>query len=95
MNTYFTAAVLFGSMGARKVFGKNGQYTTLLSAFPVGAVIPLIFYLVQQRLPKTHWFRRAHPVPLLNGGTTWSPVSPSACFSPRSFPSIALEHRPY
>ncbi|KAB2575833.1 Glutathione transporter 1 [Lasiodiplodia theobromae] len=75
VNTYFTAAVLFGSMGARKVFGKNGQYTTLLSAFPVGAVIPVVFYLVQQRLPKTHWFRRAHPIPLLNGGTTWSPYN--------------------
>ncbi|KAL1617046.1 hypothetical protein SLS54_008041 [Diplodia seriata] len=75
VNTYFTAAVLFGSMGARKVFGAHGQYTVLLSAFPVGAAIPFAFYLLQRRLPRTHWFRRAHPIPLLNGGTAWSPYN--------------------
>ncbi|GME41079.1 opt oligopeptide transporter [Neofusicoccum parvum] len=75
VNTYFTAAVLFGSMGARKVFGKGGQYTALLSAFPVGAAVPIIFFLIQRRLPKTHWFRRAHPIPLLNGGSLWSPYN--------------------
>ncbi|KAL1624245.1 hypothetical protein SLS56_007947 [Neofusicoccum ribis] len=77
VNTYFTAAVLFGSMGARKVFGKGGQYTALLSAFPVGAAVPIIFFLIQRRLPKAHWFRRAHPIPLLNGGSLWSPKDPT------------------
>ncbi|KAJ0383775.1 hypothetical protein COL922a_009773 [Colletotrichum nupharicola] len=59
VNTYFTAAVLFGSLGARKVFGSGGIYTALLSAFPVGFAIPILFYI--------------HPVMILSGGISWSP----------------------
>lgn len=75
VNTYFTAAVLFGSIGARRVFGTNGQYTTLLSAFPVGFVLPIIFYFAQKRVRKSHWIAKAHPVILVNGASSWSPVS--------------------
>ena len=32
LESYFTAAVLFGSLSARKVFGQGAQYTALLAA---------------------------------------------------------------
>ncbi|PLB50379.1 OPT oligopeptide transporter [Aspergillus steynii IBT 23096] len=75
VNTYFTAAVLFGSIGAKKVFGAGGQYTALLSAFPIGLALPFVFYYAQKRVPQTHWFRRVHPVMLLAGGIHWSPYN--------------------
>ncbi|KAL3478476.1 OPT oligopeptide transporter protein-domain-containing protein [Aspergillus californicus] len=75
VNTYFTAAVLFGSVGAKKVFGANGQYTALLSAFPIGFAFPIIVYFVQKRVPRTHWFSKFHPVMFLNGGVHWSPYN--------------------
>lgn len=75
VNTYFTAAVLFGSLGARKVFGSGGIYTALLSAFPVGFAIPILFYVFQRRFPRTHWVAKIHPVMILSGGISWSPVS--------------------
>ncbi|KAL4745887.1 hypothetical protein BDW72DRAFT_210933 [Aspergillus terricola var. indicus] len=75
VNTYFTAAVLFGSIGARKVFGTGGQYTALLSAFPIGFTIPFVVYAVQKRLPRGHWFAKFHPVMFLNGGIHWSPYN--------------------
>ncbi|KAL4964051.1 OPT oligopeptide transporter protein-domain-containing protein [Aspergillus stella-maris] len=75
VNTYFTAAVLFGSIGAKKVFGTGGQYTALLSAFPIGFAIPIIIYYAQKRLPRTHWFTKFHPVMFLNGGVHWSPYN--------------------
>ncbi|KAF2173471.1 hypothetical protein M409DRAFT_15752 [Zasmidium cellare ATCC 36951] len=73
VNVYFSAAVQFGSMGAKKVFGSGGQYTILLSAFPIGLSIPLILYLAQRKLPKEHWARKIHPVAFLSGGLVWTP----------------------
>ncbi|KAK1529818.1 OPT oligopeptide transporter [Colletotrichum paranaense] len=75
VNTYFTAAVLFGSLGARKVFGSGGIYTALLSAFPVGFALPFIFYYFQRKFPRTHWFAKIHPVMILSGGISWSPYN--------------------
>ncbi|KAJ5197519.1 OPT oligopeptide transporter [Penicillium cf. viridicatum] len=75
VNTYFTAAVLFGSLGARKKFGANGTYTTLLSAFPIGLALPFVFQFIQKRLPRNHWFGRVHPVMFLAGGMHWSPYN--------------------
>lgn len=75
VNTYFTAAVLFGSLGAKKVFGTGGLYTPLLSAFPVGFLIPIIYYYATKRIAPTHWLRQVHPVLLLTGAHAWSPVS--------------------
>ncbi|KAL3432941.1 OPT oligopeptide transporter protein-domain-containing protein [Aspergillus tetrazonus] len=73
--TYFTAAVLFGSIGARKVFGRGGQYTALLSAFPVGFAISFVVYAVQKRIPRGHWFAKFYLVMFLNGGIHWSPYN--------------------
>ena len=73
VNVYFSAAVQFGSMGAKRVFGKGGQYTTLLAAFPIGLVIPFILYAGQKRLRKDHWARNIHPVAFLSGGLVWTP----------------------
>jgi OPT family small oligopeptide transporter len=75
INSYFTAAVLFGSLGARKVFGTGGLYTALLSAFPVGLSLPLLFYYAQKRVPAHHWAKKIHPVILLSGGLVWSPYN--------------------
>ncbi|RAK95546.1 OPT oligopeptide transporter [Aspergillus ibericus CBS 121593] len=75
VNTYFTAAVLFGSVGAKKIFGTGGQYTALLSAFPIGFAFPIITYFLQRRLPRTHWLSKFHPVMFLNGGVHWSPYN--------------------
>ncbi|CAG7921931.1 unnamed protein product [Penicillium olsonii] len=72
VNTYFTAAVLFGSLGARKMFGAKGTYATLLSAFPIGLALPFVFYFIQKRLPRNHWFGKIHPVMFLSGGIHWS-----------------------
>ncbi|KAK2601259.1 hypothetical protein N8I77_010722 [Diaporthe amygdali] len=75
VNTYFTAAVLFGSLGARKVFGTGAQYTAMLSAFPVGFALPIVLYFVTKRLPKSHWISKIHPVMVLSGGVHWAPYN--------------------
>ncbi|KAL4806529.1 OPT oligopeptide transporter protein-domain-containing protein [Aspergillus unguis] len=75
LQSYFTAAVLFGSLGARRVFGSGAQYTALLAAFPVGLAVPVIHYYATSRLPRTHILTKIHPVVLITGGTAWSPYN--------------------
>ena len=41
VNTFFTAALLWGTYGPHKLFGKNGQYQLLLLGFPIGVAIPV------------------------------------------------------
>ncbi|KAH7137462.1 OPT oligopeptide transporter protein-domain-containing protein [Dactylonectria estremocensis] len=75
VQTYFTAAVLFGSLGARKVWGSGAQYTAMLAAFPVGLAFPVLYYYATRRLSKTHWLTKIHPVVIFSGGHTWSPYN--------------------
>ncbi|KAL4928339.1 OPT oligopeptide transporter protein-domain-containing protein [Aspergillus undulatus] len=75
LQSYFTAAVLFGSLGARRVFGSGAQYTALLAAFPAGLAFPVLHYFATRRLPKTHFLTKIHPVVILSGGHTWSPYN--------------------
>ncbi|KAG8672374.1 hypothetical protein FPOAC1_005641 [Fusarium poae] len=75
VESYFTAAVLFGSLAPQRVFGKGGMYTALLAAFPVGLAFPVLYYYATRRLPKTHFLTKLHPVVILSGGHIWSPYN--------------------
>jgi OPT family small oligopeptide transporter len=75
INTFFTAAVLWGTVGPPKVFGKGGQYTTLLIGFPLGLVVPFIIYYAQKKFPKSSALRQMHPVVLFYGGIGLSPYN--------------------
>ncbi|KAM0426479.1 hypothetical protein ACHAPT_008170 [Fusarium lateritium] len=75
VESYFTAAVLFGSLAPRKVFGSGAQYTVLLAAFPIGLAFPIIYYYAIRKLPKNHWITKIHPVVIFTGGHLWSPYN--------------------
>lgn len=75
INTFFTAAVLWGTIGPPKVFGKNGQYTAMLIGFPLGAVLPFIVYFFQKRFPAKTWLRQIHPVVIMYGPLAWAPYN--------------------
>ncbi|GKU22320.1 unnamed protein product, partial [Fusarium langsethiae] len=75
VESYFTAAVLFGSLAPQRVFGQGGMYTALLAAFPVGLAFPVLYYYATRKLPKTHFLTKIHPVVLFSGGHIWSPYN--------------------
>lgn len=75
INTFFTAAVLWGTIGPIKVFGAGGQYKALLVGFPLGALLPVAFWLLQRRFKKTGWLRQIHPIAMLYGALTWAPYN--------------------
>ncbi|KAL4880727.1 OPT oligopeptide transporter protein-domain-containing protein [Aspergillus karnatakaensis] len=58
LQSYFTAAVLFGSLSAKRIFGAGAQYTALLAAFPAGLALPPLLYYSTRHLPPTHWLTK-------------------------------------
>ncbi|KAF5023251.1 hypothetical protein F66182_4684 [Fusarium sp. NRRL 66182] len=75
LNKFFTAAVLWGTIGPKKLFGPGGQYVETLIGFPIGAVTVLLFWWLGKKYPKNKLIRSAHPVVLLAGGRIWAPYN--------------------
>ncbi|TVY44112.1 Sexual differentiation process protein [Lachnellula subtilissima] len=75
INQFFTAAVLWGTIGPKKVFGKGGQYTALLAGFPIGFVLPFVVYYAQKKFPKQTWMRQVHVVAILYGAISYAPYN--------------------
>lgn len=76
-NTFFTASVLWGTIGPIKVFGHQGQYGALLLGFPLGIAVPFVFWLLTKYMPRTwaRYLRQLHPVAIFYGGVNWAPYS--------------------
>ncbi len=75
VNSFFTASVLWGTIGPRKIFGPTGQYSLLLLGFPLGLAIALAFWAVKKRFPHHTWLRQVHPVVMLSGAIHWAPYN--------------------
>lgn len=75
VNTFFTAAVFWGTVGPRKIWGVGGQYVSTLVGFPLGVVFVVFFYTLSLKWPKNPWIRNAHPVVMMSGALTWAPYN--------------------
>ncbi|KAJ7196280.1 OPT-domain-containing protein [Mycena pura] len=72
INTFFTASVLWGTLGPKRMFGVGGIYSSLLYCFLIGALIPIPFYFLRKKFKV---FEYLHFPVLLNGGISWSPYN--------------------
>lgn len=87
--SFYTGAVLWGTVGPKRLWGTNGTYTATLVGFPVGIVVVVVFWYLTKRFPRNAVVRNAHPVMLLYGACIWNPINftyiwpavPVACFS--------------
>jgi len=77
VNTFFTASVLWGTVGPTKIWGQNGQYTETLIGFPMGVAIVVFFWVLSKKFPKWTWTRQIHPVAIMFGGIVWAPYNMS------------------
>lgn len=75
VNTFFTAAVMWGTVGPKKLWGVGGQYAETLIGFPLGILFVLIFWFLGNKFPKSKFLRNAHPVVMFNGGLIWAPYN--------------------
>ncbi|KAL7421661.1 hypothetical protein Q5752_003430 [Cryptotrichosporon argae] len=74
-NTFFTAAVFWGTIGPKKLFGATGRYKALLAGFPVGFAMPFLLWGLQRAFPRQKWLRQIHPVMICAGALNWAPYN--------------------
>lgn len=75
VNTFFTAAVLWGTVGPVRIFGTGGQYSLLLIGFPIGFVSSFAYWYARRRFPGSKLVSSLHPVMFFTGGIYWSPYN--------------------
>ncbi|KAK5998914.1 Oligopeptide transporter 2 [Cladobotryum mycophilum] len=87
--TFFTSAVLWGTVGPRRMWGAHGTYAATLAGFPVGMVVVVFFWALGKYGPKKNFSRSIQPVLMMYGGCLVSPYNltyiwpavPVACVS--------------
>ncbi|PVF99222.1 OPT superfamily oligopeptide transporter [Serendipita vermifera] len=74
-SSFFTASVIWGTLGPSRLFGKNGPYSLLNLGFLIGAILPIPFFLLSKRYPKNTFLRSVHVPVLLTGCLNWAPYN--------------------
>ncbi|KAK4187025.1 hypothetical protein QBC35DRAFT_553123 [Podospora australis] len=74
-NTFFTAAVFWGTIGPKKVWGTGGPYVSTLVGFPFGVAIVLFFWYLNKKFPRSAFLRNTHPVVMISGAIGWAPYN--------------------
>ncbi|RKP09680.1 OPT oligopeptide transporter protein-domain-containing protein [Thamnocephalis sphaerospora] len=72
---FYSSSVLWGAVGPSSVFGRDSPYRPLIWLFLVGLLLPIPFYLLHRRFPRSKW--RLVNVPLLAAGAYAVPQSPA------------------
>ncbi|KAH8887256.1 OPT superfamily oligopeptide transporter [Thozetella sp. PMI_491] len=75
INSFFTASVLWGTIGPQKTFGAGGQYSMTLMGFPFGVVLAMAFWYAKRKFQTQLWLRQVHPVVILAGAIYWAPYN--------------------
>lgn len=68
----FDASVIWGLVGPRRIFGQLGNYGALNWFFLVGAVGPVIVYVLHRAFPSQRWISLIN-LPVLLGATAMMP----------------------
>ncbi|KIM32165.1 hypothetical protein M408DRAFT_6492 [Serendipita vermifera MAFF 305830] len=82
---FFTASVIWGTIGPARLYGKDGPYNVLLYCFLIGVVLPIPFYFLTRRFPKSEFLRGVHIPILLYGSINWAPYNLS-----HSWPAVPI-----
>ena len=72
VNAYFTASVLWGTLGPKKMYGSGGIYNALLWCFLIGALLPIPFYCLRK---KSKLFQYFHAPVFFRGCYSWTPYN--------------------
>jgi len=69
--TFYTASVIWGAVGPRRLFSPGAPYSGLLWFFPVGILAPIPFYFLARRFPLS--FYRYINIPVFFAGLAAMP----------------------
>ncbi|KAF1854537.1 hypothetical protein Lal_00010357 [Lupinus albus] len=71
--THFNTSMVWGALGPRRFFEPGALYRPLLWFFLVGALLPVVVYLLRTKaFPHINWLKKIH-VPLFLGGLNYIP----------------------
>ncbi|PHH51122.1 Sexual differentiation process protein isp4 [Ceratocystis fimbriata CBS 114723] len=68
---YYTASVVWGAIGPARIFSSGAMYSGLQWFWLVGALTPIVTWLLARRWPHSLW--RYVSAPLIFGGSGWLP----------------------
>ncbi|KAK0433103.1 OPT-domain-containing protein [Armillaria borealis] len=71
-NTFFTASVLWGTLGPSRMFGRGAIYSPLLWCFLIGLALPVVVFCFRDKVKILKYFHL--PVFLL-GSLIWAPYN--------------------
>ncbi|XP_061351400.1 oligopeptide transporter 4-like [Gastrolobium bilobum] len=77
---FFDASVIWGLVGPKRIFGILGNYSKLNWFFLIGALGPLIVWLLHKAFPKQKWISLIH-LPVLLGATGNMPPASTVNFN--------------
>ena len=72
LNTFFTASILWGTLGPKKMFGAGAIYNGLLWYFLFGALLPIPFYFLGRKWKIFQYF---HVPVFFYGSIFWAPYN--------------------
>jgi len=72
INTFFTASVLWGTLGPKRMFGAGSLYQYLLFGFFAGAILPIPFFLLRNKYKIMNY---VHLPVLIYGSLIWAPYN--------------------
>jgi len=79
---HFNGSILWGVVGPSRFFGPGALYRPLVWAFLVGAIAPVIVYLVARKVSrKRRAFLQKVNLPVLFGSLSWIPPATGLNFS--------------
>ncbi|KAF2420542.1 small oligopeptide transporter-like protein [Tothia fuscella] len=73
---FFSASVIWGLLGPQRIFSPGQVYGILLIMFPIGALMPVVFYYLSKKFPKRSIFKYAMAPIILGGGGSIPPATP-------------------
>ncbi|KAF8985605.1 hypothetical protein BGZ46_003300 [Entomortierella lignicola] len=77
-NTFYSASIIWGAIGPARTFGnKDGAlYSSVQYGFLIGALLPLIFWMVSLKFPTIQWIKYVHWPVLFSATSTIPPALP-------------------
>lgn len=67
-HTFYSASIIWGSIGPGKMFGPESPYRPMLWFFLIGFILPIPFWYLGRRFPNVTWLKYVH-IPLIFNAT--------------------------
>ncbi|KAL8695698.1 MAG: hypothetical protein Q9224_003225 [Gallowayella concinna] len=77
---HFNGSILWGVVGPQRFFGSDALYHPLIWFFLVGAIAPVIVFMIARKRPRNSIWRKIN-LPVLFGSLSWIPPASGLNFS--------------